>query len=80
LGTEIISHLYLFCCPVSWDHYRASGLIAALRLVFCAIGLQVMACFYNHSFLPLAIMIGLEGLLAWCLGKRIYNHAFLQKI
>lgn len=58
---------------------RASGLLAALRLVFCAIGLQVMACFYNHSFLPLAIMIGLEGLLAWCLGKRIYNHAFFQK-
>ena len=50
---------------------RASGMLVALRLVFSAAGLQVIAHFYDHTYLPLALMIGAEALLAWIIAKKI---------
>ncbi len=56
---------------VSGASARASGLMVALRLLFSATGLQTMAYFYNHTYLPLALMIGIEGYLAWTLGQKV---------
>ena len=50
---------------------RASGMLVALRLVFSAAGLQVIAHFYDHTYLPLALMIGAEALLAWMIARKI---------
>ncbi len=50
---------------------RASGMLVALRLVFSAAGLQIIAHFYDHTYLPLALMIGAEALLAWGIAKKI---------
>lgn len=50
---------------------RASGMLVALRLVFSAAGLQGMAYFYDHTYMPLALMIGCEALLAWSIARKI---------
>lgn len=54
---------------------RASGLLVTLRLIFSALGLQIIAHFYDHTYFPLAVMIGIEGCLAWFVGRHILkNH------
>ena len=50
---------------------RASGLLVAMRLLFCAGGVQLMAHFYTHTYGPLALMIGIEALIAWYIGRKI---------
>ncbi len=50
---------------------RASGMLVALRLVFSAAGLQVIAHFYDHTYVPLALMIGAEAFLAWGIARKI---------
>lgn len=50
---------------------RISGILVTLRLIFSAIGLQIMAYFYNHTYFPLAIMIGVTAFLSWSIRKRI---------
>jgi DHA1 family bicyclomycin/chloramphenicol resistance-like MFS transporter len=50
---------------------RASGMLVAMRLVFSAAGLQVIAHFYDHTYLPLAVMIGSEAFLAWGIARKI---------
>ncbi|MCE2716306.1 MAG: MFS transporter [Alphaproteobacteria bacterium] len=55
---------------------RASGILITFRLVFSAIGLQIIAHFYNHTYFPLAVMIGIEGCLALFLGRRIIKRRY----
>lgn len=50
---------------------RASGMLVAMRLIFSAVGLQIIAHFYDHTYLPLALMIGAEAVLAWVITRKI---------
>jgi hypothetical protein len=46
-------------------------MLVALRLIFSAAGLQIIAHFYDHTYLPLALMIGAEAVLAWVITRKI---------
>jgi MFS transporter, DHA1 family, multidrug resistance protein len=64
------------CYPIAMGAVRgaaasASGMLVALRLVFSAAGLQVIAHFYDHTYTPLALMIGAEAFLAWMIAQKI---------
>lgn len=50
---------------------RASGMLVAMRLIFSAVGLQIIAHFYDHTYLLLALMIGAEAVLAWVITRKI---------
>jgi DHA1 family bicyclomycin/chloramphenicol resistance-like MFS transporter len=50
---------------------RASGVLVALRLIFCAAGLQIMAFLYDHTYLPLALLIGVGSYFIWIIGRGI---------
>jgi DHA1 family bicyclomycin/chloramphenicol resistance-like MFS transporter len=60
------------CYPIAMGAAaRASGMLVAMRLIFSAVGLQIIAHFYDHTYLPLALMIGAEAVLAWVITRKI---------